>query len=310
MDAPGLPSLSLLGHPLRAGVLRLLMRNLPRPLGAGELAEALQVAPSTLSAHLSALTSAGLLALRRDGPARLYTAIPGALESAADALLRDLALGRAGGIPGGAVGKPRLLFLDDDNAGLSLLAEAVGRRVARGRFMVASAGLRPASTADPLVMEMLRARDHDTVSLVPEGTSAHAGAEVVIALSPSAAEALPVFADPLPVCIYWPMPEAPPGDTRVIPRAAALHGACRALEARMTALSALPLARLSRDALQAALDDLSSGLPEGGRAFASRREPDRGRPFPAPAAWAAYGPAPRPSPAHRRVRYGAGPAVS
>ena len=52
---------SILGHPQRLAVFRLLMRRYPDRVPAGELAEALGLKASTLSAYLSALQQAGLV---------------------------------------------------------------------------------------------------------------------------------------------------------------------------------------------------------------------------------------------------------
>lgn len=61
---------ALVGDPARANILFALMDG--RALTAKELAYAARVAPSTASAHLAALTGAGLLTCKQQGRHRYY----------------------------------------------------------------------------------------------------------------------------------------------------------------------------------------------------------------------------------------------
>ncbi|MCT4372959.1 helix-turn-helix transcriptional regulator [Yangia mangrovi] len=156
MDSLCLTRLSLLGNPLRLRVLRLLVRHLPHALSAGDLARALAVPPSTLSAHLAALCEAGLLVQRARGALRLYHAVPGALAHVIEWLGADVALGRAGGIPERVTaGRVRLLLLCADGALLSPFAGALARRRLWGKAQVQAAGLDPARAFDPLLLALL-----------------------------------------------------------------------------------------------------------------------------------------------------------
>jgi DNA-binding transcriptional ArsR family regulator len=65
-------ALSALGHETRLAVFRLLVKAGPDGLPAGRIAEALAVAPSTLSAHLAQLERAGLLRSARADRRILY----------------------------------------------------------------------------------------------------------------------------------------------------------------------------------------------------------------------------------------------
>src|SRR2546422_4503900 len=71
-----------LGHEARVGIVRLLLAAHPAGLAAGETQQDLGTPASTLSHHLDALESAGLIAQRREGRFLRYSA-------AADGL-RDL----------------------------------------------------------------------------------------------------------------------------------------------------------------------------------------------------------------------------
>lgn len=276
MDPVCLARLGLLGNPLRVSVLRLLVRHLPHPLAAGELARALAVPPSTLSAHLAALCEAGLLVQRVRGSQRLYHAVPGALAQVIDWLGADVALGRAG-TDWQPAGRLRLLFLCADGARLSPLAAALARRRLRGQARMRAAGVAPAEVLDPVLVEVLAAHGLPIPLPLPLGVPQGSGPgpfDVVVALDEGALAALPVAAQlPPPITAYWPLPEVRDGP--VIPRAVAIHAAMRALEPRLAALARLPLAAAPREAVQAALDSLSSGLPEVARAAGSAPEPRR-----------------------------------
>lgn len=66
--------LSALAHEARLAVFRMLVQAGPDGLAAGEIARRLGVAPSSLSANLTVLSHAGLIAARREGRSILYSA--------------------------------------------------------------------------------------------------------------------------------------------------------------------------------------------------------------------------------------------
>ena len=65
-------SLAALAQETRLDVFRLLVRGARSGLSAGTIAEALDLAPATLSFHLKELRSAGLVSVERDGRLRIY----------------------------------------------------------------------------------------------------------------------------------------------------------------------------------------------------------------------------------------------
>jgi ArsR family transcriptional regulator, arsenate/arsenite/antimonite-responsive transcriptional repressor len=69
-----LGALAALSQETRLEIFRLLVQAGPEGLAAGAIAEALGVAPATLSFHLAALTNAGLLDQRREGRSLIYSA--------------------------------------------------------------------------------------------------------------------------------------------------------------------------------------------------------------------------------------------
>jgi DNA-binding transcriptional ArsR family regulator len=65
---------SALGHEGRLAIFRLLVEAGPGGVPAGGVARALDVAPSSLSANLTILSQAGLIASRREGRSIIYSA--------------------------------------------------------------------------------------------------------------------------------------------------------------------------------------------------------------------------------------------
>lgn len=82
-----------LGHPHRVAILRFLLDQ--QSCFAGEIAEQLPVAPSTVSQHLAQLREAGLIRGEVDGPRRSYCVEPAALQ-ALEAMVRALSPPREG----------------------------------------------------------------------------------------------------------------------------------------------------------------------------------------------------------------------
>jgi len=67
-------ALSALAQDNRLDVFRLLVEAGPEGLSAGEIADALGVAPNTLTFHFDRLRAAGLATVRRDGRSMIYAA--------------------------------------------------------------------------------------------------------------------------------------------------------------------------------------------------------------------------------------------
>ena len=67
-------ALSALAQDSRLDVFRLLVQAGPEGMAAGAVAEALGLAPNTLSFHFDRLREAGLVAVRRDGRSMIYSA--------------------------------------------------------------------------------------------------------------------------------------------------------------------------------------------------------------------------------------------
>lgn len=79
----------------RLEAFRLLVKHEPAGLPAGELARRLAVPHNTMSAHLSALTRAGLVRSERQSRSIIYRARLDQLRSVVSFLLKDCCGGRA-----------------------------------------------------------------------------------------------------------------------------------------------------------------------------------------------------------------------
>ena len=67
-------ALAALAQDHRLAVFRLLVQAGPEGMPAGEVADALDLAPNTLTFHFDRLRAAGLVAVRRDGRSMIYAA--------------------------------------------------------------------------------------------------------------------------------------------------------------------------------------------------------------------------------------------
>lgn len=67
-------ALAALAQDNRLDVFRLLVQAGPAGMAAGEVAEALGIAPNTLTFHFDRLRQAGLVGVKRKGRSQIYTA--------------------------------------------------------------------------------------------------------------------------------------------------------------------------------------------------------------------------------------------
>jgi DNA-binding transcriptional ArsR family regulator len=87
-------ALAALAQDNRLDVFRLLVQAGPKGLPAGAIAEALGLAPNTLTFHFDRLRMAGLVSVRREGRSMIYAAQFGAMN----ALLEFLTENCCGGV--------------------------------------------------------------------------------------------------------------------------------------------------------------------------------------------------------------------
>jgi len=277
MENEILTRLSALSHPQRMAVYRLLMRRYPDEVPAGEIARALDLKNSTASVYLSALLDCGLATQRRAGTSLLYAAAMPAVREVMAFLVNDCCRGRPDLCPSPSSlleetdmtnRKFNVLFLCTGNSARSIFAEALLRDLAGDRFAVYSAGTNPASTLNPLAVDMLRAKGHDTGSLRAKSAEEfrQPGAPVMdfvfTVCDQAANESCPPWPGQ-PVSGHWGVPDPVKAEGTPAQRALAFQQAYGALRKRVEAFAALPLTTLDAISLQKAIDAIAA-LPETG----------------------------------------------
>ncbi|HSP01755.1 MAG TPA: helix-turn-helix domain-containing protein [Thioalkalivibrio sp.] len=83
-----------LSSPVRLDVYRLLMRQGPQGMVAGEISATLDLPPTNLSFHLKTLTRAGLLSVTQEGRYQRYRANLGAMQALVAYLTEDCCAGQ------------------------------------------------------------------------------------------------------------------------------------------------------------------------------------------------------------------------
>lgn len=86
-------ALSALAQTTRLAAFRLLVRHEPDGLPAGDIAEALETPPNTMSAHLAILARAGLVSSERRGRSIIYRADLDGFRALSLFLLKDCCAG-------------------------------------------------------------------------------------------------------------------------------------------------------------------------------------------------------------------------
>ena len=93
-SSSALKKLSALAQESRLAVFRLLVTSGEQGVAAGEIARTLQITPNTLSAQLTILANAGMIASRRDGRSIIYAAGYDAMSDLLVYLMDDCCQGR------------------------------------------------------------------------------------------------------------------------------------------------------------------------------------------------------------------------
>lgn len=264
--------LSILGHPHRLAVFRLLMRRYPDRVPAGELANALALKPSTLSAYLSALMQAGLVTQGREGTSLRYAIAMDTVRDTFAYLLNDCCRGRpeiCAPLPcftptGPAImpdARYKVLFLCTGNSARSIFAEALLRLEAGDRFETFSAGLCPRSEVNPAALAILRKHGHDIAGLRAKHVSDLRALDapsfdfVFTVCDQAANEDCPAWPDQ-PVSAHWGLPDPVTAAGPEAERIRAFQQAYDTLQTRIRSFAALPVATMDRLSLQHALDDI------------------------------------------------------
>ncbi|WP_187428903.1 Arsenate reductase [Roseobacter fucihabitans] len=279
MELEALSRLSALSHPQRLAVFRLLMRRFPDAVPAGEISAALELKASTASVYLSALCKTHLITQDRVGTSLRYRANTQAAGALIEYIFTDCCRGRPELCPPFSrspeqtspvmPGPPyNVLFICTGNSARSIFAESILHDLEGTSFTAYSAGTAPGSELNPVAVDLLRAKGHDTSRLrakhISEFQSATAPRmDFVFTVCDSAAnEECPAW-DGQPISGHWGVPDPVAATGTLSERQLAFQHAYGALKNRIEAFAALPLATHNRISLQAAVDDIAAHPLEG-----------------------------------------------
>jgi arsenate reductase len=270
--------LATLGHPQRLAIFRLLVRRYPDRLPAGEIAQALGLKASTLSAYLAALMQAGLIMQERAGTSLKYSVDITQMRQTLDYMAFDCCKGRpdiCGLVPLYSSRKDdpmpnrtfRVLFICTGNSARSIFAESLLRDLGGDRFAVYSAGTAPYSELNPFALAVLAANGHDTTSLRSKNIAEFQTPDtepfdfVFTVCDQAANEECPAWPGQ-PITAHWGLPDPVKAEGNDAEKSLAFRRTYAALLQRVRAFSNLPVETLDRMALQTAADQIGQ-MPDG-----------------------------------------------
>jgi arsenate reductase len=144
----------------------------------------------------------------------------------------------------------RVLILCTGNSARSQIAEALLAHKGKGRFVVASAGSKPAARVNPFAIDVLRESGIDWTNRTPKGLDdvAEQRWDFVITVCDRAREACPIFPG-TPVLAHWGMPDPAEVEDEQA-RRIAFADTLTTLARRIDLFLALPTEKLDRLRLQ------------------------------------------------------------
>jgi protein-tyrosine-phosphatase/DNA-binding transcriptional ArsR family regulator len=287
-----LHALTALAQAHRLQVVRLLLRQAPDGLPAGQIGACLGLSPSTLSSHLAQLERAGLLRSWRVHQRIFYAADTEGFQRLLTFLTAECCEGapeRCGyapldGAPSPATMPPDLvraaqrvsrgeatvfnvLFLCTGNSARSILAECLLNRLGHGKFQAYSAGSHPKGTVHPYAIELLRQYGYPTDHLRSKSLDAFTGPEAppldfVFTLCDEAAqEVCPVWPGQ-PLTAHWGIPDPAVVDGPEAVKRLAFVDTMRILHRRIDLLVHLPMAKLDHLSLQQRVEAIGKTTPQ------------------------------------------------
>ena len=269
-------SFATLGHPGRLAVFALLMRFAPRGVRPTQIAKALGLRPNTLSHHLADLTACGLVQVRREGRALLYSVDLDRTEALLGYLALDLGRARPDLLAPLIKENPmpdtayHVLFICSGNSARSIFAEALLRDLGGNRFVAHSAGTRPGSQLNPFALEVLARNGHETGAMRAKHLSEFQaeGAPVMdfvfTVCDTAAAEECPPWPGQ-PITGHWGLPDPVKAQGTDAEKALVFARTYGALRRRIEAFVALPIAALDRMSLQNRVDAIDAEALAGDR---------------------------------------------
>ncbi len=276
MESTSIAQLTALAHPRRLALFRLLMRRYPDAVPAGDLAAALDMPASSLSAALTQLRHADLVTQARHGTSLLYAADTQGAAQLVNYLFEDCCRARGGlnlGLSNGFCFPPsskddpmtktyNALFICTGNSARSIFAETLLREIAGDRFHVHSAGTRPQTELNPFAMDLLQSKGHDVTLLRSKHVSEFQTPEaprmdfVFTVCDRAANEECPPWPGQ-PLTGHWGQPDPVKVTGTEAERKLAFQQVYGALKNRIQAFAALPIDSLDRTSLQSQIDDIA-----------------------------------------------------
>jgi len=278
----------------RLQIFRLLMRQTPYGLPAGQISDCLGITASTLSSHLSQLERAGLLRSWRDQRRIFYAANAEGIRDLIAFLTEECCEGHpelCGYTPQGdpALGfkawvadasEPKASFRDDrvfnvlflctGNSARSIMAECILNRLGRGRFHAYSAGSQPRGTVHPYALELLQHYHYDISHLRSKSWGEFSGPDApppdfVFTLCDEAAqESCPVWPGQ-PMTAHWGLPDPAAAQGPESAKRFAFVDTLRMLTQRIDIFVNLPVAKLDHLSLQHRVDAIGKTTPQAER---------------------------------------------
>lgn len=268
---------SILGHPDRLAVFRLLMRFAPQGVRPTEIAAALGLKQNTLSHHLADLAAASLVGVTRSGRSLHYTVNLDMAEQLIGYLALDVGRGRPDLLApllsshkdASPMTAPHhdtdfdVLFICSGNSARSIFAEALLRDLGRGTFQAFSAGTRPGSELNPFALDVLKRNGHDITGLRSKHITEFQQPDSIVmdfvftVCDTAAAEECPPWPGQ-PITGHWGLPDPVKATGSDAEKALVFAQTYAALRRRIMAFVALPFDSLSRLSLQSRVDAIGT----------------------------------------------------
>jgi len=278
----------------RLQVFRLLMRQAPYGLPAGQIADCLGITASTLSSHLSQLERAGLLRSWRDQRRIFYVADTDGIRELLTFLTEACCEGHPelcgygpqgdkppglGALATNTAGRGVLLsddkvfhvlFLCTGNSARSIMAECILNRLGRGKFRAYSAGSQPRGTVHPHALALLQHYQYDISHLHSKSWDDFSGPDAppldfVFTLCDEAAqECCPVWPGQ-PMTAHWGLPDPAAVEGTESVKRFAFVDTLRMLTQRIDIFVNLPVTKLDHLSLQRRVDAIGKTTPQSAR---------------------------------------------
>ncbi len=293
-EQQALVAFGALSHGSRLAIYKMLAARSPDQMMAGELAEALGIGASTLSAHLSKLRLADLIGVNRKGTSLFYF-----FDEAGTQAVSNYWAGLAGAATTSPIASPKLemkaekpavtkpaktvpaspkrpeatetttrqaqpgrrnvLFLCTGNSARSILAESILNRLGSRDFMAYSAGSKPAGKVHPAASHLLEDYGYAVRNLSSKSWTEFSGQnapelDIVITVCDDAAGETCPVWPGGPITAHWGLPDPVVTSGSKAKIATAFEQTYEALEARISALLDLPVDEMNPTEVQLALN--------------------------------------------------------